>query len=80
LRSIQANSFSRQIAMPGLSDGISVWRERKKLVFIMSNGSPPVVTRRSAAGTSVSSRNPKRSLSDRSHCRSPSRPPLAPST
>ena len=37
LRSIQANSFSRQIAMPGFDEASRVWRERKKLVCIISN-------------------------------------------
>ena len=37
LRSIQANNFSRQIAMPGVADVIRVWRARKKLVSIILN-------------------------------------------
>ena len=37
LRSIQANSFSRQIAMPGRAEAIRVCRARKKLVSIILN-------------------------------------------
>ena len=33
LRSIQAKSFSRHRAIPGLAEGSRVCRERKKLVF-----------------------------------------------
>ena len=45
LRSIQANSFSRQIAMPGRGEAIRVWRARKKLVSIILNCGPQLSTR-----------------------------------
>jgi hypothetical protein len=35
LRSIHANNFSRQIAIPGRDEGSKVWRARKKLVSII---------------------------------------------
>src|SRR5205085_9954605 len=58
LRSIQANNFSRQRAMPGLGLAISVWRARKKLVSIILNCGPHESTRASAAGTLVSCMKP----------------------
>src|SRR5437868_11188258 len=58
LRSIQANSFSRQIAMPGLGLAIRVWRARKKLVSIIRICGPQLSRRASAAGTLVSCMKP----------------------
>src|SRR6185312_1840675 len=40
LRSIQANNFSRQIAIPGREEASRVWRARKKLVSIILHGEP----------------------------------------
>src|SRR4051794_16117774 len=57
--SIQKNSCSRQIAIPGLRAAISVWRARKKLVSIILT-SGPQRTEASAAGRSLSSMKPKR--------------------
>src|SRR6476661_1427460 len=37
LRSIHANSFSRQMAIPGRDEASNVWRARKKLVSIILN-------------------------------------------
>src|SRR6059058_6030047 len=58
LRSIQANSFSRQIAIPGRDDGSNVWRARKKLVSIILHCGPQSLSCASAAGTSISSMKP----------------------
>src|SRR4051812_44609238 len=58
LRSIQANSFSRQIIIPGRLDASSVWRARKKLVSIILNSAPHALTCLSAAGTSASCMKP----------------------
>src|SRR5438128_8652375 len=58
LRSIQANSFSRQIIIPGRDEGSSVCRARKKLVSIIRNSAPHRFTLASAAGTSASSMKP----------------------
>src|SRR3954468_9961635 len=49
LRSIQANSFSRQIAIPGRDDGNRVWRARKKLVSIIRHCCPISLSCASAA-------------------------------
>src|SRR3954466_14352776 len=40
LRSIQANSFSRQIIIPGFAEESRVWRARKKLVSIIRKSAP----------------------------------------
>src|SRR3954452_20877050 len=58
LRSIQANNFSRQIAMPGRDEAIKVCRARKKLVSIILKRAPHSVASASAAGTSGSSMKP----------------------
>ena len=52
--------LSRQTLIASAKPGMAIWRERKKLVFIISNGAPHIVALASAAGTSVSSRKPKR--------------------
>src|SRR6218665_1295738 len=57
-RSIQAKSFSRQTAMPGLGLVIRVWRARKKLVSIIRIWGPQLSTRPRAAGTFVSCMKP----------------------
>src|SRR6185369_6627994 len=58
LRSIHANSFSRQIAIPGRDEASSVWRARKKLVSIMRHCGPISFSCASAEGTSISSMKP----------------------
>ena len=50
-RSIQANNFSRQIAIPGREEASRVWRARKKLVSIILHCGPISLTCASAAGT-----------------------------
>src|SRR6266536_5566315 len=58
LRSIQANNFSRQIAIPGRDDGSNVCRARKKLVSIILHCGPQSLSCASAEGTSISSMKP----------------------
>src|SRR4029078_12683433 len=50
LRSIHANSFSRQIAIPGRDEASRVWQARKKLVSIILHLSPMPLSWASAEG------------------------------
>src|SRR6476659_5050038 len=58
LRSIHANSFSRQIAMPGRDEASRVCRARKQIVSIILHCGPIALSCASAEGTSISSMKP----------------------
>jgi hypothetical protein len=58
LRSIQANSFSRQIAMPGFDDAEQRLAREEEAGLHHLERRPQFLTMASAAGTSVSSMKP----------------------